>query len=1045
MIKGFVQLLSYPKQVQQQKQRIFLRMSSSGDDVAVLRAVRAKSAILSTRWHDAHPLTWDGVEVEEGRVALLDLGECYGLTALPLEIGKLTSLTSLDLSGCSQMKTLPREIGQLTALKSLSLNRCRQLTTLPPEIDGLSSLDSFELRECDGLVAIPPEIGELAALRSLDLFECGQLAALPLEVGRLAGLASLELELCDRLVIPPLKLHAREAQEVVVWLEGVRLFLSGTPKNEQAIEAFFECIKTDVFAARLESAIATNPSLAGVRRADDGALAVDLASRECRLILEKERYVLRRFEIDAGPPIHFSAATAVVAATDRGEPTTPRRALKAMREEAQVFAEVEGRFGLKADFVVAVFGVYVDGEVSDEAYERLEAAAKKLLENARVVRSPGLSSRLQQELVARSQSAPVETQLAGGYKFLLVLELADRTLSTAVVHDRVAGRDFVLVRKIAGDVVAALDHLHSNGRIHADLTPLNIVRVDSSWRLIDMGASREIGEPASFFESEAPSSGYCPPELATLLAAERGGDTKMLYTPSIACDLWSLGCVLLLLVSGKSLWHADQNDDVAPEVLRQFACDAEVVVRTALRSRLYPGSDASDDEKMACALLRELLEPDESKRLACFQKRGQSPMQTVLAHPFLTGEDLDDATKATLVEAPRDLLEERTFVVVDGTLPRATATAIALPASNLRECVWAAVVDTSSKPPTAFVILFHSPVINPAPQSNSSGGGGEASLAIALLSIYRDFERMVTDPTAFAASTENNSKKMFLSLVCEMCWMPQPFAYEVEAEECRAVLPIAKATLGMIARLNVVALAECFYPGARSISKRTLDAAKAAIGEFDTERSVSEFNAAQRALEEEEDDDDDDRGARGEGYCLREYERLLSKVDPTHAWAKLERVVLGKKSAWVCGKCAQALKSAVTNASSSSSSSPSSYEDLRALSSGGSRVRVEGDSSDEEGVRYRGGAAAAAEIAGAEDRDRACVRCDHLVGGGGGASCFEELARYLEGAIVVGVDTPPTTSSLNLRRRRKPPPPPAAPETWWCLGGCTPQLYYYYY
>ena len=72
--------------------------------------------------------------------------------------------------------------------------------------------------------------------------------------------------------------------------------------------------------------------------------------------------LLGRFEIDDGPPLHFSATSAVVLANDLGEAdkasdagTKPlHRALKGMRKAEQVLAELNGRKGLDPKY-------YIDG------------------------------------------------------------------------------------------------------------------------------------------------------------------------------------------------------------------------------------------------------------------------------------------------------------------------------------------------------------------------------------------------------------------------------------------------------------------------------------------------------------------------------------------------------------------------------------------------------------------------------------------------------------------------------------------------------------
>ena len=148
------------------------------------------------------------------------------------------------------------------------------------------------------------------------------------------------------------------------------------------------------------------------------------------------------------------------------------------------------------------------------------------------------------------------------YRYCLVLELADVNLSHALTHERFAG-DWPLVRRVGLDLIRALAHLHECGRIHADLKPLNIVRIGGSWQLIDLDVSCRIG---AAFGEKVPSSGYCPPEMARVLrrAAALDGalDPKLLaeYScASVAYDLWSLGCVLFHMCFGKSLFHTNHD------------------------------------------------------------------------------------------------------------------------------------------------------------------------------------------------------------------------------------------------------------------------------------------------------------------------------------------------------------------------------------------------------------------------------------------------------------------------------------------------------
>ena len=181
---------------------------------------------------------------------------------------------------------------------------------------------------------------------------------------------------------------------------------------------------------------------------------------------------------------------------------------------------------------------------------------------------------------------------AASYRFLLVLELAERGLSEAILHDHIAGEKLALVRSITTDLANALSHLHDNERIHADLKPLNAVRVASSWQLIDLDVCCTIEEA---FGTKVPSSGYCPPEMAKVLLeatdTEGNVDTAKLcsYRASVAYDLWSFGVVLFHLVTGTPLWRTDNHDDVSSRALEKLATWTSRQAATEFgRAVLYP-------------------------------------------------------------------------------------------------------------------------------------------------------------------------------------------------------------------------------------------------------------------------------------------------------------------------------------------------------------------------------------------------------------------------------------------------------------------------
>ena len=109
------------------------------------------------------------------------------------------------------------------------------------------------------------------------------------------------------------------------------------------------------------------------------------------------------------------------------------------------------------------------------------------------------------------------------YRFLLVMQQAERDLSDALSHFRFAGRDRQEVIKILTQVAAHLKYLNEDcGRIHGDLKARNLIQMkigmELIWLLIDMDASCAIGELAG---QKVTSSASFPPEMARQELATR--------------------------------------------------------------------------------------------------------------------------------------------------------------------------------------------------------------------------------------------------------------------------------------------------------------------------------------------------------------------------------------------------------------------------------------------------------------------------------------------------------------------------------------------
>jgi len=101
------------------------------------------------------------------------------------------------------------------------------------------------------------------------------------------------------------------------------------------------------------------------------------------------------------------------------------------------------------------------------------------------------------------------------------------------------GLPFSLVSRVAGQVGAALDYLHSEGIVHRDLKPGNIL-LDARGNayLADFGIAGRLAEPGS--STQPPGTGvYRAPELLAGAAA------------SAASDVYALGIILVEMLCGQ--------------------------------------------------------------------------------------------------------------------------------------------------------------------------------------------------------------------------------------------------------------------------------------------------------------------------------------------------------------------------------------------------------------------------------------------------------------------------------------------------------------
>ncbi|CAF2096308.1 unnamed protein product [Brassica rapa] len=147
-----------------------------------------------------------------------------------------------------------------------------------------------------------------------------------------------------------------------------------------------------------------------------------------------------------------------------------------------------------------------------------------------------------------------------------------------------------MIRDFTCMILEGLVSVHDHGYVHCDLKPDNLLlfprddvgvtkEVSYELKLSDFGMSTEAGEESVFWEFDSPYLGtplYMSPESVHYGVAEK------------SLDLWSLGCVVLEMYTGKSPWPFQDSDELlrhlldekAPEIPESLPWEARQFLQT---------------------------------------------------------------------------------------------------------------------------------------------------------------------------------------------------------------------------------------------------------------------------------------------------------------------------------------------------------------------------------------------------------------------------------------------------------------------------------
>ena len=167
-------------------------------------------------------------------------------------------------------------------------------------------------------------------------------------------------------------------------------------------------------------------------------------------------------------------------------------------------------------------------------------------------------------------------------------------------------------------ILKGLYSIHSNGYIHADLKPSNILLTEQGEvRLADFGSALPIEGNEVVGAWRMTTTDYTSPELlrADVLKFPFPGNfdvTSLTIQRMIAMDVWSLGCLLWECLRGVSPFHA-ASDALAVDQIIEYA----ELTTTDMRKEwlLSKGTSSSVSDENWLAVVLDFLNPNPDQRL----------------------------------------------------------------------------------------------------------------------------------------------------------------------------------------------------------------------------------------------------------------------------------------------------------------------------------------------------------------------------------------------------------------------------------------------
>ena len=151
-------------------------------------------------------------------------------------------------------------------------------------------------------------------------------------------------------------------------------------------------------------------------------------------------------------------------------------------------------------------------------------------------------------------------------KLMLVFEYMDKDLKKYMDSRGDRGQlDHATVKSFMYQLLQGVAFCHENRVLHRDLKPQNLlIKNKGQLKLADFGLARAFGIPVNTFSNEVVTLWYRAPDV--LLGSRT-------YNTSI--DIWSAGCIMAEMYTGRPLFPGTANEDQLQKIFRLMGTPSE--------------------------------------------------------------------------------------------------------------------------------------------------------------------------------------------------------------------------------------------------------------------------------------------------------------------------------------------------------------------------------------------------------------------------------------------------------------------------------------